>query len=82
MTESSEDMIFLGIRSKSEIAWKPVNGNNLSPANGRLYKGWRAHKWSWLVHFGRKIRERKRERERGGRVQTWREGVNKGSRGV
>ena len=43
-TESSEDMIFLGIRRESGIAWELVKSNDLSPTQGRLYKGLRADK--------------------------------------
>ena len=43
--ESSKDMIFLGIRGESGIAWEPVKSNDLSPTQGRLYKGLRADKW-------------------------------------
>ena len=37
--ESSEDMIVLGIRSESGVAWKPAKGNRFYPTKRRLYKG-------------------------------------------
>ena len=37
-------MIFLGIRRESGIAWELVKSNDLSPTQGRLYKGLRADK--------------------------------------
>ena len=44
LREFIEDMIFLGIRDDSGIAWKLVKGSDFSPIMERLYKGLRAHK--------------------------------------
>lgn len=37
--KSSEDMIILGIRGESGIAWKLAKGNNFKPTKRRLYRG-------------------------------------------
>ena len=81
-------MIFLGIRSKSGIAWKLVKGNDLSPTNWRLYRGGKGTQKGRVGAFwgGKLKRERERQRQRQRqreteRIQTWSKGVNKGGRG-
>ena len=58
--ESSKDMIFLGIRGESGIAWEPVKSNDFNPTKEGLCKKVRAEKWG--VGFSGKL-EREGEKK-------------------